>query len=138
MEGCDIYRDLPFICLNHPSDDQHKTVYGKMKQAERKQIKDRIISEIESARQQVLELQELTQPIAPDCAIGRLSRMEAINNKSVNEHLLGKTKARLAKLESSLAAVDHENYGLCKSCKRKIPLGRLMMLPEAEKCVDCA
>ena len=97
-----------------------------------------INTEIENARKQVDELEELTQPIAPDAAIGRISRMEAINNKSVNEHLLEKTKVRLMKLELSLSSIDKEDYGLCQNCKQPIPMGRLMMLPESNKCVDCA
>ncbi len=109
-----------------------------MENVEKQQIRDRIDSEIESAQEQVRELEELTQPIAPDCAIGRISRMEAINNKSVNEHLLAKTKARLMKLEASRSFLDKEDYGNCSVCKSPIPLGRLMMLPEADKCVDCA
>ncbi|MEA3288439.1 MAG: TraR/DksA C4-type zinc finger protein [Candidatus Marinimicrobia bacterium] len=109
-----------------------------MELAEKQQIKDRITAEIENAREQIVELEELTQPIAPDCAIGRISRMEMINNKSVNEHLLAKTKARLMKLESSRSFLDKEDYGICRVCKQPIPLGRLMMLPETDKCVDCA
>ncbi len=109
-----------------------------MKSEEKQQLKDRINSEIENARKQVDELKELTQPIVPDAAIGRISRMEAINNKSVNEHLLEKTKARLMKLELSLSSIEKEDYGLCQICKQPIPLERLMMIPESNKCVDCA
>ncbi len=105
---------------------------------EKQKIRERIYSEIESATEQVMELKELTQPIAPDAAIGRISRMEAINNKSVNEHLLSKTEAKLKKLEASLAAIDRDDYGYCRVCKQPIPLGRLMMLPESDRCVDCA
>jgi DnaK suppressor protein len=109
-----------------------------MNAEEKQQIRERIYSEIESASDQVAELQELTQPIVPDAAIGRISRMDAINTKSVNELLLSKTKTKLQKLESSLSHIDNEEYGLCRICKTPIPLGRLMMLPESDKCVDCA
>jgi len=109
-----------------------------MKASQKSLIKTRIQDEIKEARKLVSELEELTQPIAPDDAIGRISRMEALNNKSVNEHLLAKTQAKLQKLESSLKKVDQEDYGNCRSCNQPIPVGRLMMLPEAEKCVNCA
>jgi len=109
-----------------------------MKAEEKLQLLERINSEIDSANEQIEELAEMTQPIAPDAAIGRISRMEAINNKSVNELLLSKTKVKLQKLESSLAFIDKEDYGLCRVCKQPIPLGRLMMLPESDKCVACA
>ncbi len=109
-----------------------------MNHQEKQQLRERIHSEIESATEQVIELKEMTQPIAPDAAIGRISRMEAINNKSVNELLLSKTKAKLQKLEASLSFIDTDDYGLCRVCKQPIPLGRLMMLPESDKCVECA
>lgn len=105
---------------------------------EKQQILERIHSEIESATEQIVELKEMTQPIAPDAAIGRISRMDAINNKSVNELLLSKTKAKLQRLEASLSSIDNDDYGLCRVCKKPIPHGRLMMLPESDKCVDCA
>ena len=88
-----------------------------MNHEEKQQLRERINLEIESATEQVIELKELTQPIAPDAAIGRISRMDAINNKSVNELLLSKTKAKLQKLESSLAFIDRDDYGLCRVCK---------------------
>ncbi len=109
-----------------------------MKPEEKLQIKERLYSEIASANEQIGELEELTQPIAPDCAIGRISRMEMINNKSVNELLLTKTRIKLKQLESALSSIENEDYGTCRTCKKPIPLGRLMMLPEAQKCVDCA
>jgi len=129
---------IPFL-IGLPIKLNRIKVFGsKMNTEEKQQIRKRINSEIESASEQVAELQVLTQPIAPDAAIGRISRMEAINTKSVNELLLSKTKTKLQKLESSLSYIDHEEYGLCRVCKNPIPLGRLMMLPESDKCVDCA
>ncbi|MCF6237221.1 MAG: TraR/DksA C4-type zinc finger protein [Candidatus Marinimicrobia bacterium] len=106
--------------------------------AQKQQIADRIAAEIKSTRTQISELEELTKPIPLDGTVGRISRMEAINNKSVNEHLLAKTKARLVKLESSRSFIEKEDYGNCRACKQPIPLGRLMMLPETDKCVECA
>ncbi|NQV50530.1 MAG: TraR/DksA C4-type zinc finger protein [Candidatus Marinimicrobia bacterium] len=109
-----------------------------MNTEEKQLLRERIHSEISSANEQVLELEELTQPIVPDAAIGRISRMEAMNTKSVNELLLSKTKTKLQKLETSLSFIDRADYGLCRTCKKPIPLGRMMMLPESDKCVDCA
>ena len=105
---------------------------------EKQLLKKRITEEIEIMLEQIQELKELTQPIVPDAAIGRLSRMEAINTKSVNEHLLAKSQDKLQKLEASQAFIDRDDYGLCRSCRAPIPLGRLMMMPESDKCVDCA
>jgi len=46
----------------------------------------RIIHEqIKSTKEEIEELIELTKPISLDNSIGRLSRMDAINNKTINE-----------------------------------------------------
>ena len=39
-----------------------------------------------------LDYKEITKPIAPENAIGRISRMDAINNKSVTEAALRQAK----------------------------------------------
>ena len=84
------------------------------------------------------ELKELTKPIPPDVAIGRISRMDAINNKSVNEAALRASEIKLTKLEMALEKVDDAKFGTCLRCGQEIPEGRLMLMPESIKCVRCA
>ncbi len=55
-----------------------------MEKNHKKIINQKILHEIEETKKSVTELKVLTLPIAPDCAIGRVSRMDAINNKSIN------------------------------------------------------
>jgi DnaK suppressor protein len=40
---------------------------------------------------------DMAKPVSPDVTIGRLSRMDAINNKSVAESALHKAKEKLKK-----------------------------------------
>ena len=51
-------------------------------------VKHRIQQEIATTEQLVAQYRDLTKPIAPENAIGRVSRMDAINNKSVNDAAL--------------------------------------------------
>ena len=69
---------------------------------------------------------------------GRLSRMEAINAKSVNESALGAAKVKLAKLKWALSNIEEPEFGLCLDCGEPIPVGRILLLPEATTCVGCA
>jgi DnaK suppressor protein len=55
-----------------------------MDEKHRKQIAEQINRQIEETRQDISSLSEQVKPIAPDNAIGRLSRMEAIGAKSIN------------------------------------------------------
>lgn len=83
-------------------------------------------------------LTEASKPIAPSCALGRLTRMEAIGEKGVNEALLLKSKARLIRMENALKRLDDGSYGICVKCKKEIPTGRLEAVPEALICVKCS
>lgn len=101
-------------------------------------VKDAIIEKIQQLKVDILELEELTKPIAPDNAIGRVSRMDAIVNKSVNEGLLQKSRSRLVLMENALADAGKKDFGICIRCGQSIPLGRILLMPESKKCVRCA
>jgi len=81
---------------------------------------------------------ERTQPVAPDVAIGRLTRMDAISNKSINEAALREAQNTLAKLQWALKMIDRPGFGLCRECEEPIPVARLMIMPETDMCVECA
>ena len=86
----------------------------------------------------VIYLKEASKPIEPSCALGRLTRMEAIGEKGVNEAILYKSKARLIRLENAMNRIENGSYGICIKCKNEIPTGRLEAVPEALICVNCA
>jgi len=102
------------------------------------EIRARINAEIRKTTKQVEEYRELTKPIEPENAIGRVSRMDAINNKSVTEAALRKAKEKLEKLKIALAKVDEDDFGLCIKCRQPIPLGRILIVPQARTCVKCS
>ncbi len=105
---------------------------------EKIKLKALIYNKIERLNRQITDLKELTQPIEPDCAIGRVSRMDAINNKSVNESGLRKKIDQLNGLEYALSIFDEPELDHCISCGDLIPTGRLFVMPESRKCVRCA
>ena len=109
-----------------------------MPQIDRNEIRLRIESEIIKTRKLVEEYRELTKPVEPENAIGRISRMDAIQNKSVTEAALRKNKEKLEKLEYALSKVDEEDFGICSNCKKPIPVGRLLIMPQSRTCVVCS
>lgn len=102
------------------------------------EIRSIIESEICKTGKQIVEYKELTKPIAPENAIGRISRMDAINNKSVVEAALRKSKEKFKKLKFALTKVDDDDFGLCIKCKQVIPLGRILIMPQSRTCVKCS
>ena len=76
--------------------------------------------------------------IAPDNAIGRLTRMEAIQAQSISNAGKSRQGKRLLMIKSALEAIDNGSYGTCVSCRDTIPAGRLEIRPESRLCVQCA
>jgi DnaK suppressor protein len=102
------------------------------------EIRLKIESEISKTEKQIVEYKELTQPIAPENSIGRISRMDAINNKSVTEAALRKAKENLEKLKFALTKINDDDFGICIQCKAAIPIGRVLIMPQARTCVKCS
>ena len=88
--------------------------------------------------ERIEEYRELTKPIPPSEAIGRVSRMDAINNKSVNEAALRQAEKQRQGLNRALQRLDDDRFGLCTRCGTPIPTGRLLLMPGALTCVRCA
>ena len=109
-----------------------------MNAEERQQFAKKIQSTITTTEQDITALEQLTKPIAPDNAVGRLSRMEALGSKSVNEATLVTARQRLGRLKYALANLDGDDFGICMACGDPIPVGRILAMPESTHCVKCA
>ena len=101
-------------------------------------IRDNIKEEITKTEALINEYKEGAQPIAPENAIGRISRMDAINNKSVVEAALRESKKKLSDLKFVEGLIHKDDFGICISCKQSIPIGRILFRPQSKKCVKCA
>lgn len=102
------------------------------------QLNAKIEADILQLQEDIIGLEAMTQPISPDNAIGRLSRMDAINTRSANQTALNAAKIRLAKLNQTLPRINNPEYGECDECLVVIPFARLMLVPESQYCVACS
>ncbi len=109
-----------------------------MTKQEKAKLKENIIVKIALFKEQIEELKEITKPIEPDCAIGRVSRMDAINNRSVNEAALRQKQKQLIGLEYAIKNINDKKFGICITCGQSIPLGRILIMPGSKRCVNCA
>ena len=108
-----------------------------MDRSKAEEMRSIISKKIEVTKDDIKNLEEQVKPVPPNNAIGRLSRMEALNAKSVSETNLASAKTRLIRLERALKHVDDEDFGECVECGEEIPYVRLSLVPEITKCVDC-
>lgn len=105
---------------------------------DKKQIESLILKEIEKTKLRIEEYKEATKPISPENSIGRLTRMDAINNKSVMEAGLRQSREKLLQLEHVMSKIDDEHFGKCKKCGAEIPIKRILLMPQSLHCVSCA
>ena len=109
-----------------------------MTREQREKLGELMRDKIRVLKKDVVSYKELTRPVAPDNAIGRLTRMEAISSKSIHEAALREAEHTLSRLERALNMIDDPDFGLCVECEEPIPNKRLLIVPESLLCVQCA
>jgi DnaK suppressor protein len=100
--------------------------------------KELILEEIAEIASSFDYLADETKAIEPSVSLGRLTRMEALNDKGVSEHVLAQNKQKLERLKNALGRIEDGSYGVCIRCGKEIPLQRLQHVPEALICVPCS
>ncbi|MDR9415841.1 MAG: TraR/DksA C4-type zinc finger protein [Gracilimonas sp.] len=108
-----------------------------MTSEEKSKLKNIVEERIKETTSDIEELRELVKPIPLDASIGRISRMDAINNKTINEASLREKKKQLQKLKRAQENLEKDNFGKCTKCGDEIPFGRLEYMPHTTRCVKC-
>lgn len=80
---------------------------------------------------------EGAKPVDLDEPIGRLSRMEAMQQQSMTKANRQRATIRLRQVRAALKNLDEGDYGLCNKCGEPIVLKRLEVYPESPLCLDC-
>jgi DnaK suppressor protein len=70
-------------------------------------------------------------------SVGRLSRMDAMQQQSMAKATRQKTELRLTQCKVALSRFDRDEYGLCRKCEEPIGYPRLSAKPEAPFCLTC-
>ena len=109
-----------------------------MTDIEKQQVFEKLKREKEKLTGKIETLRELTKPIPPGDEIGRISRMDAINNKSVNEAALRASEENMKTIILSIENYETPEFGICRKCGNPIPFGRMMVMPGSSACVSCA
>ncbi len=104
----------------------------------RAKLKKKIVAQIEVQKGLIKSFTLTSKPVAPDNAIGRLTRMEAISSQNISEASLNSSRSKRVKLEKALDKIDLPGFGLCARCSNPIPEGRILLMPENVLCVSCA
>ena len=109
-----------------------------MNPEEKEQLRERIIDQMAETKSRIADLEEITKPIAPDQALGRLTRLDGMLDKSVNEAALARLKNDLVQLQNAMVKVMKPSFGLCQNCGGPISMARMEAMPQSTLCIVCA
>ncbi len=70
-------------------------------------------------------------------AVGRLSRMDELQNQAMTKNLREREDVKLGSLQQALRRIEDGTYGRCTECGEGIPLARLQVFPETATCMEC-
>ena len=103
------------------------------------QLRRAIIDEITELDRLRKQARDSRAPVKLDQqSIGRLSRMDAMQQQAMNIANDARRKHRHAALLAALNRMDDGVYGYCHKCDDLIGVGRLEIDPAAMLCVQCA
>ena len=79
-----------------------------------------------------------TDPDLDQQRIGRLSRMDAMQQQAMEEETGRRRGQELARITAALQRIDDGDYGYCTACDEPIALKRLENDPATPLCIACA
>lgn len=91
----------------------------------------------EELRQNLKDIEEAAKPVQLEESIGRLSRMDAIQQQQVALNSKKQILNNLEQVEQALNRLEEGEFGICLICEEEIDERRLKAKPEAPFCISC-
>lgn len=95
--------------------------------------RQKALHEESSANADARDVVELQQD-----SVGRLSRMDALQQQAMAQAQGRRRDAELARIEAALVRLEEGEWGYCLGCGEAIAAARLAHDPSAPQCVTCA
>ena len=81
---------------------------------------------------------EALKPVELDQgAVGRLSRMDTLQNQSLARGLREREGVMLASIQGALRRLEAGTYSICTACGSQVAAERLFVFPESGTCARC-
>lgn len=76
-------------------------------------------------------------PNLDQSSVGRLSRIEALQNQGLTQNLAERERRQLEQVLKALERIEEGTFGICNDCRAPIRFERLLVFPEALNCAAC-
>ena len=108
-----------------------------MTDAERAEFRTLLLSLRDELEAFVSASEEQSRPVSLDEPIGRLSRVDAMQQQQMVDAQRQVAAKRLRAVAAALARLDDDRFGDCAACGEKIDRRRLRVRPESAVCLAC-
>lgn len=108
-----------------------------MTEEQRRTYESRLRALLEEIEQRLLSTVQNSKPVDLGEPIGRLSRMEAMQQQQMAETNRRSDEQQRLQIKGALARVAHDSFGECLHCGEDIDPARLQIKPYATLCRDC-
>jgi DnaK suppressor protein len=99
--------------------------------------RDRLLALRDELRSMIDASAEAARPVDLDQPIGRLSRIDAIQQQNMVKASRRAAELRLQQVAAALRRLDDDEYGDCLQCGEEVGEARLEARPEAPFCIGC-
>ena len=109
----------------------------ELTESQKMELHQALLSLRTELQQLLVDSNDGAKPVRLDEPIGRLSRMDAMQQQSMVQANRRTAQTRLSRVESALRRHAEDEYGLCVECEEEIGYARLKAQPEAPFCINC-
>ena len=110
---------------------------GDLTKSQQEELRNLITRNCQELETLLASSSESSKPVALDTPIGRLSRMNAMQQQQMAVASRQAQSQKLQLLRNALQAITNDNYGDCRRCEEPIGYQRLKVRPETPFCLAC-
>ncbi len=101
-------------------------------------IKTKLDNELIKANSQIDELGSITDVVSPESTLGDILSFDPMNKEEICQKQLKLAYTRKRKLLYMVERLEDVNSFLCSACGKEIAIERLLIMPYARLCEECA
>ena len=109
-----------------------------MEQSDKDKYRKILEDNLSEVQQYLKSSEDAAAAVEPDKSLGRLSRIEAMQDQQLVMEMRRRKKRQIAEIKSALSKLEMGNYGVCIFCREKISAERLEVSPETQTCIRCS
>ena len=106
--------------------DDEQAAFEPVLRAREQELREQLESGLEAAK-----------PVSLDEEIGRLTRMDAMQQQQMALHARRRLELQLEQVRGAFMRLEQGKFGSCAMCSESIPRARLDLTPETPFCIGC-